>query len=51
MSFELNKKLAAKREPLKTSAKVDPVTAGIIRGAFETVMKSSLLVGPMRRCN
>jgi hypothetical protein len=37
MSFELNKKLAAKREPLKTSAKVDPVTAAIIRGAFETV--------------
>jgi N-methylhydantoinase B len=37
MSFELNKSLAAKRPPLKTSAKVDPVTAGIIRGAFETV--------------
>ena len=37
MSFELNKKLAAKREPLKTSAKVDPVTAAIIRGGFETV--------------
>ena len=37
MSFELNKKLAAKRAPLQTSAKVDPVTAGIIRGAFETV--------------
>ncbi len=37
MSFELNKTLAAKREPLPTSAKVDPVTAAIIRGAFETV--------------
>jgi N-methylhydantoinase B len=37
MSFELNKILAAKRPPLKSSAKVDPVTAGIIRGAFETV--------------
>ena len=37
MSFELNKRLAAKREPLPSSAKVDPVTAGIIRGAFETV--------------
>ncbi len=37
MSFELNKKLAAKREPLKTTAKVDPVTAAIIRGGFETV--------------
>jgi N-methylhydantoinase B len=37
VSFELNKKLAAKREALTTSATVDPVTAGIIRGAFETV--------------
>jgi N-methylhydantoinase B len=37
MSFELNKILAAKRAPLPSSAKVDPVTAGIIRGAFETV--------------
>jgi N-methylhydantoinase B len=37
MSFELNKILAAKRPPLPSSAKVDPVTAGIIRGAFETV--------------
>lgn len=37
MSFELNKKLAAKRAPLPTAATVDPVTAGIIRGAFETV--------------
>jgi N-methylhydantoinase B len=37
MSFELNKRLAARRAPLPTSAHVDPVTAGIIRGAFETV--------------
>lgn len=37
MSFELNKKLAARRPPLVTSASVDPVTASIIRGAFETV--------------
>jgi N-methylhydantoinase B len=37
MSFELNKKLAAQREPLRTTATVDPVTASIIRGAFETV--------------
>lgn len=37
MSFELNKRLAARREALATSAKVDSVTAGIIRGAFETV--------------
>jgi N-methylhydantoinase B len=37
MSFELNRKLAAKRPPLPTSANIDPVTATIIRGAFETV--------------
>lgn len=37
MSFELNKKLAAQRPPLPTSAIVDPVTASIIRGALETV--------------
>jgi N-methylhydantoinase B len=37
MSFELNRRLAARREPLATSAKVDPVTAAIIRGSFETV--------------
>lgn len=37
MTFELNKKLAAKRDPLPTKATVDPVTANIIRGAFETV--------------
>ncbi|HET8883110.1 MAG TPA: hydantoinase B/oxoprolinase family protein [Solimonas sp.] len=37
MSFELNKKLAARRDPLPTAATVDPVTASIIRGAFETV--------------
>jgi N-methylhydantoinase B len=37
MSFELNRKLAARRPPLATAAAVDPVTAGIIRGAFETV--------------
>jgi N-methylhydantoinase B len=37
MSFELNRKLAAKRPPLPTSVTIDSVTAGIIRGAFETV--------------
>ncbi|QIG80778.1 hydantoinase B/oxoprolinase family protein [Stakelama tenebrarum] len=37
MSFELNRKLAAKRDPLPTSANIDPVTAAIIRGAFDTV--------------
>jgi N-methylhydantoinase B len=36
MSFELNRKLAAKQPPLPTSANVDPVTASIIRGAMET---------------
>ena len=37
MSFELNKRLAAKRLPLPTKAHIDPVTAAIIRGAFNTV--------------
>ncbi|WP_159869539.1 hydantoinase B/oxoprolinase family protein [Novosphingobium sp. 9U] len=37
MSFELNRKLAAKPPALKTGANIDPVTADIIRGAFETV--------------
>ncbi len=37
MSYELNRKLAARREPLPTTAAIDPVTADIIRGAFETV--------------
>lgn len=37
MSYALNRRLAARRPPLPTSADVDPVTAGIVRGAFETV--------------
>ena len=37
MSYELNHKLAAKRDPLPTTVTIDPVTADIIRGAFETV--------------
>ena len=37
MSYELNRKLAAKRPPLGTTVNIDPVTADIIRGAFETV--------------
>lgn len=37
MSFELNRQLAARRPPLPTTAAIDPVTASIIRGAFETV--------------
>jgi N-methylhydantoinase B len=37
MSYELNRKLAARCDPLPTTAKIDSVTADIIRGAFETV--------------
>jgi N-methylhydantoinase B len=36
MSYELNQRLAEYRPPLETDATVDPVTAGIIRGALET---------------
>jgi N-methylhydantoinase B len=37
MSYELNRRLAERRDPLPTTqAEVDPVTAGIIRGALET---------------
>ena len=37
MSYELNRKLAARRPPLPTSASVDAVTAAIIRGGMETI--------------
>jgi N-methylhydantoinase B len=37
VSYELNRRLAARRPPLPTQAHVDPVTAAIVRGAFETV--------------
>lgn len=37
MSYEVNRRLAAKRPPLETSMEVDAVSAGIIRGAFETI--------------
>jgi N-methylhydantoinase B len=37
MPYELNRRLAAYRGPLPTTAEVDSVTAGIIRGAFETI--------------
>lgn len=37
MSFALNRKLAAQRAPLPTQSEIDPVTAGIIRGAMETI--------------
>jgi N-methylhydantoinase B len=37
VSFELNRRLAARRAAMTTHNSVDPVTADIIRGAFETV--------------
>ena len=37
MSFEVNRRLAARRPALRSGSSVDPVTAGIIRGAFETI--------------
>lgn len=37
MPYELNRHLAARREPLVSDAEVDVVTGEIIRGAFETI--------------
>jgi N-methylhydantoinase B len=37
MSFELNRRLVAKRPPLDTPGTIDAVTASIINGAFETI--------------
>jgi N-methylhydantoinase B len=37
MSFEVNRRLAARRPPLASGAQIDPVTAGIVRGSFETI--------------
>ncbi len=37
MTFALRRQLAKKPEPLPTGATIDPVTADIIRGAFETI--------------
>lgn len=37
MSYEVNRRLAARRPPLRTGAAIDPVTAGIVRGAMETI--------------
>ena len=37
MSYEINKRLVRPRQALETSAEIDSVTAGIIRGAFETI--------------
>lgn len=37
MSYEVNRRLVSRRPPLATSATIDSVSAGIIRGAFETI--------------
>ena len=37
MSYELNRRLAARRPPLAPGVAIDPVSAGIVRGAFETI--------------
>ncbi len=37
MSYETNRRLTAPRPPLATRADIDPISAGIIRGAFETI--------------
>ncbi len=37
MSFELNRKLAVRPAALPTCVEIDPVSADIIRGAFETI--------------
>jgi len=37
MTFALRRELARKPPPLQTDAAIDPVTADIIRGAFETI--------------
>lgn len=37
MSQEINQRLVARRAPLETSVGTDSVTAGIIRGTFETI--------------
>ena len=36
MSFERNKRLSERRSPVASTAEMDGVTAGIVRGAFET---------------
>ena len=36
MSFERNKRLSERRPPVASTAEIDGVTAGIVRGAFET---------------
>jgi len=37
VSYEVNRRLIARRPALHTDAEVDPVTASIINGAFETI--------------
>jgi N-methylhydantoinase B len=37
MSYELNRKLCERLPPLRSGAPIDGITAGIVRGAFETI--------------
>ncbi|MDJ0788550.1 MAG: hydantoinase B/oxoprolinase family protein [Myxococcota bacterium] len=37
MSYERNRRLVARRDPIGVDVPIDPVSAGIIRGAFETI--------------
>src|SRR4030095_15538547 len=37
MSYETNRRLVARRPPLPTAARIEPITAGIVRGAMETI--------------
>jgi N-methylhydantoinase B len=37
VSYEVNRRLTARRPPLAAAATVDPVTAAIVRGAMETI--------------
>lgn len=37
MSFEMNRRMAARRESLPTASTIDTVTAAIIRGSMETI--------------
>ena len=37
MSYDVNRRLVARRPALETRSQVDAVTAGIIRGSFETI--------------
>ena len=61
MSYELNRHLTDPQPPLPTSAPIDSVTAGIVRGAFETIgyevathlgrAASSAIINQSNECN